>query len=348
MEYRTLGKTDIKVSKICLGSMTWGYQNTEKDAHEQLDYAIDQGINFIDTAEIYAVPPSKETYGLTEKYIGTYLKRHPEKRKNLVIATKIAGPGVDYIRNGNGFSPPSGIEEAVNGSLKRLQIDYIDLYQLHWTQRMTPRFGTMDYHHNWFSQEDKLAETLGTLGKLKARGLIREVGLSNEHSWGVMHCLRLHERDSQIPRVQSVQNVYNLVSRLADMDLTEVLVRDKVSLLPYSPLAGGLLSGKYQDNKRPTGARFSTWGQERMTRYINSHTDNAINDYVALARSHNISPAQMALAFVNNRVFVASNIIGATSMEQLKECIASEDIILNQEILQKIETIHTKNPNPSV
>ncbi len=348
MEYRNLGNTSIKVSKICLGSMTWGYQNTEQDAHEQLDYAIDQGINFIDTAEIYAVPPSKETYGLTESYIGSYLKKHPEKRKSLIIATKIAGPGMDYIRGGSGFTPPSSIEKAVADSLKRLQIDYIDLYQLHWTHRMTPRFGTLDYHRNWFSQDDKLAETLGILGKLKAKGLIREVGLSNEHPWGVMHCLILHERDSQIPRIQSVQNVYNLASRIVDIGLSEIFVREQVSLLPYSPLAGGLLSGKYQDGKQPTGARFSTWGVERMSRYINSRADKAVGDYVELARSHNISPVQMALSFVNDRAFVASNIIGATTMDQLKECIASADMSLSQEILQKIETIHSKNPNPAV
>ncbi|RLW70563.1 MAG: hypothetical protein B6D68_00680 [spirochete symbiont of Stewartia floridana] len=348
MKYNKLGKTAIKVSRICLGSMTWGYQNTEQDAHEQLDYAIDQGVNFIDTAEIYAVPPSEKTYGLTESYIGSYLKNHPGKRKNLIIATKIAGPGVDYIRGGSGFTPPSSIEDAVANSLKRLQIDHIDLYQLHWTHRMTPRFGILDYHHNWFSQDDKLAETLGALGKLKDKGLIREIGLSNEHPWGVMHCLMLHERDSQIPRIQSVQNVYNLVSRLADIGLSEILVREQVSLLPYSPLAGGLLSGKYQGGRQPEGARFSTWGAERMTRYINSRTDKAVNDYVELARSQNMSPVQMALSFVNDRVFVASNIIGATTMDQLKECIASEGIALSQEMLQKIETIHSKNPNPAV
>ena len=252
------------------------------------------------------------------------------------------------MRNGEGFTPPRNIEKAVEGSLKRLQTDYIDLYQLHWTQRMTPRFGALDYHQNWFKQDDKLAETLGALGKIKSKGLIREIGLSNEHPWGVMHCLRLHERDSQIPRVQSVQNVYNLVSRVADIALAEVLVREKVSLLPYSPLAGGLLTGKYQNGKRPAKARFSTWGQERMSRYINSKTDKAITAYVELARSCPLSPAQMALSFVNDRVFVASNIIGATSMEQLEECIGSEAVALDSETIKAIEKIHSANPNPSV
>lgn len=348
MEQRKLGTTDITVSKICLGTMTWGYQNTEQDAHEQLDYALDYGINFIDTAEIYAVPPSAETYGLTEKYIGSYFKNNPGKREKIILASKIAGPGMDYIRKGEGFTPPKHIEDAVKGSLKRLQTDYIDLYQLHWTQRMTPRFGTLDYHEKWFEQDDKLEETLLALGKLKQEGLIREVGLSNEHPWGVMHCLRLHEKDSQIPRVQSVQNVYNLVSRVADIALSEVLVREKVSFLPYSPLAGGLLSGKYQGGKTPKGARFSTWGAERMSRYINSKTDVAINNYVELANKYKITPTQMALAFANDRVFVTSDIIGATSMDQLKECIASESVKLSAEILNAIDQIHGRSPNPSV
>ncbi len=348
MEYRKLGNTSIEVSKICLGSMTWGCQNTEKDAHEQMDYAFSQGVNFIDTAEIYAVPPSEKTYGLTEQYIGNYLKKHPELRKNLVLATKMAGPGAEYIRNGEGFTPPVNIEKAVQGSLKRLKTDYIDLYQLHWTQRMTPRFGALDYHANWFKQDDKLAETLGTLGKLKEKGLIREVGLSNEHPWGVMHCLRLHDQDSQIPQVQSVQNVYNLVSRVVDIALAEVLVRESISLLPYSPLAGGLLSGKYQGGKQPAGARFSTWGKDRMTRYINSKTDKAVNAYVDLAHSQQLTPAQMALSFVNERVFVTSSIIGATTMDQLKECIASESVKLNQETIDSIEKIHLSSPNSSV
>lgn len=348
MEKRKLGKSNLNVTKICLGTMTWGYQNSESDAHNQLDYALAQGINFIDTAEIYAVPPSEKTYGLTETYIGTYLRKNPQIRKDLIIASKIAGPGVSYIRNGEGFSPVRNIEQAVEGSLKRLQTDYIDLYQLHWTQRMTPRFGILDYYKKWLSEDDKLAETLGALGKLKAKGLIREIGLSNEHPWGVMHCLRLHERDSQLPRVQTIQNVYSLVSRIADIALSEVLVREKVSLLPYSPLAGGLLSGKYQNGQRPEGARFSTWGSDRMTRYLNSRTDQAINDYVKLAKKYSLSPTQMALAFANDRIFTGSNIIGATTMVQLKECIASESITLNEEILTEIEKIHAKNPNPSV
>lgn len=347
MNYNYLGNTDIKISRICLGTMTWGYQNTQEEAFEQMDYALSQGVNFWDTAELYAVPPSRDTYGKTEVMIGNYFAQNPSKRQEIILATKIAGPGMSYIRKGEGFTP-KGIQEAVKESLKRLQTDYIDLYQLHWTQRMTPRFGVLSYNEKWLSQDDKLEETLGELGKLQQQGLIREVGLSNEHPWGVMHCLRLHERDSQIPRVQSVQNVYSLVSRVADIALIEVLIREKVSLLPYSPLAGGLLTGKYQNGQRPKGARFSTWGVDRMERYLNSKTDLAINAYVDLAKQYNLTPTQLALAFVNNRRAVSSNIIGATSMEQLKECIGSDDITLSPEILQKIEDIHQKNPNPSV
>lgn len=347
MNFNKLGTTDINVSRICLGTMTWGYQNTEAEAHQQLAYALDRGINFIDTAEMYAVPPSEHTYGKTEQYIGTYFKKNPSLREKVILATKIAGPGLSYIRGGSGFSP-KGIVEAVEGSLKRLQTDYIDLYQLHWTHRMTPRFGTLDYHNSWFQQEDKLEETLGALGQLQKKGLIREVGLSNEHAWGVMYCLRLHELDSQIPRVQSVQNVYSLVSRVVDSSLSEVLAREQVSLLPYSPLAGGLLSGKYQGGQLPEGARFSTWGSNRMARYVNSRTDQAISAYVDLAKSHAMSPVELSLAFVNERVFVASNIIGATTMEQLKECIDSDAISLSSGLRQEIEKIHAKDPNPSI
>lgn len=347
MIYKTLGNTTINVSRLCLGTMTWGYQNTEQEAHEQLDYALSHGINFIDTAEMYAVPPSKDTYGITETYIGSYFKKNPAAREKVILATKIAGPGMNYVRDGEGYTAKN-IVQAVEDSLTRLQTDYIDLYQLHWTQRMIPRFGVLNFQESWLNQEDRLQDTLGVLGALIKKGLIREIGLSNENSWGVMHCLRLHERDAQIPRVQSVQNVYSLVSRVADIELIEVLAREQVSLLPYSPLAGGLLTGKYQNEQRPEGSRFSTWGAERMTRYVNSRTDQAISSYFTLAHEHTISLTQLALAFVNNRLVVASNIIGATTMDQLKECIDSDDIVLTQEILQSINRIHQANPNPAV
>ncbi len=347
MHYNTLGNTDISVSRICLGTMTWGHQNTEEEAHQQMDYALSQGVNFWDTAEMYPVPPMQETQGRTEQYIGTYFQKNPSVREKIILASKIAGPGMNYLRNAEGFTP-TGIVQAVEGSLQRLQTDYIDLYQLHWTQRKTPRFGQLDYHHNWFDDDDKLAETLGSLAQLQQKGLIREVGLSNEHPWGLMHCLRLHEQDSQLPRVQSVQNVYSLVSRITDIALAEVLVREKVSFLPYSPLAGGLLTGKYQGGKNPEGARFSTWGAQRMTRYLNSKADIAINKYVELAKKYNMSPAVMALAFVNGRRFLTSSIIGSTSHEQLVECISSDEAVLSQEILNEIEKIHQSDPNPSV
>ena len=346
MKYKQIGTSDLQVSEICLGTMTWGYQNTEQEAFEQLDYAFANGINFIDTAELYAVPPSRETYGITEQYIGNYFKKHPEKRKDIIVATKIVGPGINYVRNGEGFTP-KGIVKALEDSLSRLQMEYVDLYQLHWTQRITPRFGVRDYHEAWFKKDDGLEEVLGVLGKLVKEGKIREIGLSNEHSWGVMHCLRLHDRDSQIPRVQSVQNVYNLITRSIDNSLSEIFVRENVSLLPYSPLAGGLLSGKYERGNFPEGARFTTWGNQSMSRYINTQAANAITRYVELAQKYAISPTTMALSFVNNRAYVASNIIGATTMSQLQENIASADVQLSNTILQDIEKIHTEIPNPS-
>lgn len=346
MKQRTIGKSDLKVSEICLGTMTWGSQNTEEDAFEQIDYALANGINFLDTAELYAVPPSPETYGLTEEYIGRYFQKHPEKRKDVIIATKIAGVGVGYVRNGEGFTP-QGLEKAIEKSLQRLQMDYVDLYQLHWSQRMAPRFGQRDYQKEWFAQEDKLAETLGVLGKIKQKGLIREIGLSNEHSWGVMHCLRLHERDSQIPRVQSVQNAYNLLTRGLDGDLAEVLVREKVGLLPYSPLAGGLLSGKYENGNLPEGARFTVWGKDIMSRYVTQGVEEATSAYVQIAQKHDLDPSQMALSFVTNRAYVSSNIIGATSVKQLKANIDSKDLELSKEVIKEIEAVHRRIPNPA-
>ncbi len=347
MKYKQIGTSNLQVSEICLGTMTWGYQNTEKEAFEQLDYAVANGVNFIDTAELYAVPPSRETYGATEQYIGNYFKKHPTKRKDIIVATKIAGPGIKYIRNGEGFTP-NGIVKALEDSLSRLQMDYVDIYQLHWSQRMTPRFGIRDYNETWLKKDDALEETLGVLGKLVTEGKIREIGLSNEHSWGVMHCLRLHERDSQIPRIQSVQNVYNLITRSIDSNLSEVFMRENVSLLPYSPLAGGLLSGKYEGGKRPEGARFTTWGNQSMPRYINTQAASAITRYIELAKKHAISPTTMALSFVNKRKYVASNIIGATDMQQLQENIASADVQLSSTLLQEIEKIHGEIPNPSL
>ena len=278
MKYKQIGTSDLQVSEICLGTMTWGYQNTEQEAFEQLDYAFANGINFIDTAELYAVPPSRETYGITEQYIGNYFKKHPEKRKDIIVATKIVGPGINYVRNGEGFTP-KGIVKALEDSLSRLQMEYVDLYQLHWTQRITPRFGVRDYHEAWFRKDDGLEEVLGVLGKLVKEGKIREIGLSNEHSWGVMHCLRLHDRDSQIPRVQSVQNVYNLITRSIDSSLSEVFVRENVSLLPYSPLAGGLLSGKYERGNFPKGASFYYLGESI---YVTIHKYTGSKCYYSL------------------------------------------------------------------
>ncbi len=348
MELRRLGSTELQISKICLGSMTWGYQNTEAEAHEQMDYSLAQGVNFWDTAELYAVPPSKESYGKTESYIGSWFTKSG-KRKEVILASKVGGPGPQWIRTGREGFTPEGIRSALEASLMRLRTDYIDLYQLHWPQRQVPKFGIHDFDPTWYEEDDRIEATLAVLGELVAEGKIRHIGLSNETPWGVMRFLELQRRNpDKYPRIQSVQNAYSLVNRIADIHLSEVLLREQVSLLPYSPLAGGLLSGKYQGGKRPEGARFSTWGAKRMSRYLNSATDEAVNAYVDLAKELGLSPVLLAIAFVNDRPFVASNIIGATTMEQLKENIDSARLRLSKEQLAKIEKIHLQHPNPSV
>ncbi len=346
MQHTTLGTTDIKVSTICLGTMTWGYQNTEEEAHEQIQYALGAGINFLDTAELYAVPPSKDTYGVTERYIGTFFAQHPELRKDIILATKIAGPGLGYIRQGEGYTP-KGIENAVTQSLARLQTDYIDLYQLHWPQRNVPRFGIRDFEGQWSEEDDRFSETLHALGEQVKKGHIRAVGVSNETPWGLMRALQLSATDSQLPRIQSVQNVYNLLSRATDMGLSEVVLRETISFLPYSPLAGGLLTGKYQDGARPENARFSTWGSSNMWRYVNSRTDKAVQSYCMLAKEQGLSPAILALAFVHSRPFVTSNIIGATTMEQLRECVNAHTTVLSEDVQVAIKKIHDENANPA-
>ncbi|WGK70206.1 aldo/keto reductase [Candidatus Haliotispira prima] len=348
MEIRQVGNSDLHVSKICLGTMTWGYQNTETQAHEQMDYALSRGINFWDTAELYAVPPSQDSYGKTEGYIGTWFAK-TGRRKDVILASKVGGPGAQWIRTGREGFTPEGVRNALEDSLKRLQTDYIDLYQLHWPQRQVPKFGIHDFDPGWSKEDDRIESTLGTLGELIAEGKIRYIGLSNETPWGVMRFLELHRQNpDKYPRIQSVQNAYSLVNRITDIHLSEVLLREQVSLLPYSPLAGGLLSGKYQGGKQPEGARFSTWGANRMSRYLNSATDTAVGAYVALAKEFGISPAILANSFANDRPFVAANIIGATNMDQLKENIDSAELILNKEQLAKIEEIHMQRPNPSV
>lgn len=344
MEYRQLGQTDIQVSAICLGTMTWGEQNTEAEAHAQLDYALAQGINFIDVAEMYPVPPRPETQGRTETYLGNWLQARG-KRDDIILATKISGPGngLAHIRDGRTRFTEPVIRAALEGSLQRLQTDYVDLYQLHWPDRRTNFFGQLGFAKLEEEQPPHVEETLSALAKLVEEGKIRHIGLSNETPWGAMSFLAAAERLG-LPRVVSIQNPYNLLNRSYEIGLAEVSLREQVGLLAYSPLAFGMLSGKYLDGARPAGARITLFS--RFTRYLNAEGQQAMAEYVALAREHGLSPAQMALAYVTSRPFVTSNIIGATTLEQLEENIGSLPLTLSEEVLAGIEAIHTRQPNP--
>ncbi|WP_281545654.1 NADP(H)-dependent aldo-keto reductase [Grimontia sp. SpTr1] len=342
MQYHTLPHTNLEVSKICLGTMTFGQQNTEADAHQQLDFALDHGVNFIDTAEMYAVPPTPETQGLTEQYIGTWLQKSG-KRDKVIIATKVAGPrGVPYIRE-NMSLDRRNLRQAVNDSLARLQTDYIDLYQVHWPQRHVNSFGQLNYDHQDENSGVTLLDTLDALAELVREGKIRHIGVSNETPWGVMSYLRLAEKHS-LPRIVSIQNPYNLLNRSFEVGLSEISHQEGVELLAYSPLAFGVLSGKYLNGAKPEGARCTRW--ERFARYFTEQGQAATQAYVDLAKEFAIDPTQMALAYVNTRSFVASNIIGATTLEQLKTNIDSIDVELPEELLKRIEEIGQQYSNP--
>ncbi len=345
MEYRQLGRTDIKVSELCLGTMTWGKQNSEAEAHEQLNYAIDDiGINFIDVAEMYPVPPEAETQGLTEQYVGTWLaKRHD--RKKLILATKVAASAdwLPYLRSGQNKLDKKNIESALNASLTRLQTDYIDLYQLHWPERDTNYFGQLNYYHAPDKDGVPIEETLSVLNDLVKAGKIRYIGISNETPWGMAEYLRLSEQQS-LPRIVSIQNPYNLLNRTFEIGLAEFAHREQVGLLAYSPLGFGVLSGKYRNNQKPEGGRLTLF--DRFGRYTNDEGVKMTEAYCKLAEDNNLDPAQMALAYVTSRPFVTSNIIGATTMEQLKINTASNYINLNKDIIKEIEALHKQQPNP--
>jgi len=347
MKYKPLGKTDIQVSEICLGTMTYGQQNTEAEAHEQLDYATANGVNFIDTAELYAVPPSAETYGLTEQYIGSWLKKSA-KRNEVVLASKVAGPAdgwLPHIRDEATRRLDKGnIELALNDSLKRLQTDYLDLYQLHWPDRKTNYFGQLGYSHDATDQSVPIEETLLALKEQVDAGKIRTIGLSNETPWGTMEFIRLADQ-LNLPRVVSVQNPYSLLNRTYEIGLAEVSIREQAGLLAYSPLGFGVLSGKYLNGKAPEGARLTLYPD--YNRYSNENAIKATKAYVHLAKDNGLNPAQMALAFINARPFVTSNIIGATNMQQLRDNIASANISLSSDALEGIAAIHQQYPNPS-
>lgn len=343
MKYTNLPNTNLKVSKICLGSMTWGQQNTEAEGHSQIDFALEKGINFIDTAEMYSVPSNPKTQGSTERIIGSWLKKSG-KRDSIVLASKIAGPGdqVSHIRKNLGFSKEA-LQHAVDGSLKRLQTDYIDLYQLHWPERNTNFFGKRGYSHEpdekW---EDNFKETLQHLNQLIQEGKIKAVGLSNETPFGLMRFLE--EGKNELPKIATVQNPYSLLNRKDEVGLTEVLHRENVGLLPYSPLGMGTLSGKYLDNS-PANARLTLFPQ--YGRYTNEQAVKVTKLYKNLADRFNLSLTHLALAFVNQQKFVTSTIIGATSMEQLAENIKSIEVSLSSEILEEIDKIHEGIPNPA-
>ena len=342
MEYRPLGTTGTDVSLIGLGTMTWGEQNSEAQAREQLDYAVDHGVNFIDTAEMYPVPPRAETAGLTDRYIGNWLRGRSD-RDRLILATKIAGPGLDHCREGRSRHTPAQLRESVEGSLERLQTDTIDLFQLHWPARSANYFGKLGFEPKDNDILTPLEETLEGLDKLVREGKIRWIGVSNETPWGVMKFLQLAEERGW-PRIQSVQNPYNLLNRTYEVGLAEVSYREQCGLLAYSPLGFGTLSGKYLDDNWPDGARLTLFS--RFQRYLSSAGRQATAEYVAIARDHGLDPAQLALAWVNSRPFVTSNIIGATTMEQLRSNIASVDVGLNDAVHRAIEDVHARIPNP--
>ena len=340
----TLRTIDGKeVSKICLGTMTWGQQNTEAEAHEQISYALDRGINMLDAAEMYPVPPRAETQGRTEEYIGTWFKKTGLRDKYL-LATKAAGPNPEfhYLRGGPRFTREQ-LMEAVDGSLRRLQTDCIDLYQLHWPDRYTNFFGQRGYFHRE-QPETPIDETLRALQELVAAGKIKTIGLSNETPWGTMKFLELADREG-LPRVESIQNPYGLLNRTYEIAMAEVSHREDVGLLAYSPLGMGLLTGKYRHGARPEGSRMAVF--ERFTRYDGAETLEATEQYLQLADEHGLNPTHMALAFVNTRPFVLSNIIGATTMEQLKMNIDSLDVTLSKDVLKGIEAIQQRLPNPA-
>jgi len=344
MDYRELGRTGVKVSRLCLGTMTFGEQNTEAEGHAQMDYAFDRGINIFDAAEIYPVPPKPETQGRTEAIIGTWLASR-KRRDKVVIATKVAGRGkMTWVRKDR--SPtrhsPAQIMEAVEASLKRLKTDYIDLYQLHWPDRPMRIFEGLDYLH-LEGDTHTIHEILGTLGRLVAGGRVRFVGLSNESPWGVMSFIKASEQHG-LPRPVTIQNAYNLVNRSFETGLSEIFYREQMSLLAYSPLGQGYLSGKYEGGALPPGSRKTLF--DRLGRYEKGNGPKAISTYIALARKHGLDPAQMAIAFSVSRPFVTSAIIGATTMDQLKTDMAAADLELSQAVLEDIEQIHLDYPNP--
>lgn len=344
MEYRNLGQSDLKVSAICLGTMTFGDQNTEAQGHEQLDYALAQGINFIDTAEMYPVPPKADTFTRTESIIGTWLKRQP--RDKVILASKVSGGNrkLEWIRGGPTAVDRDNVRSAIEGSLKRLQTDYLDLYQIHWPERNVPIFGQYQFDPSKEKQWVSIQTQLEVLAELVQEGKVRYIGVSNEQPWGVMEFLRV-AKEYDLPRIASIQNSYSLLNRGFEFGMTELIYREQVSLTAYSPMAFGHLSGKYIADPQAQGRvnLFPGYAQ----RYTKPNVQPATAAYAALAHKHGMSPAQLALSFVYHRWFVTSTIIGATSMSQLQENIQAWQKPLSAEILQEIEAIHLRYMNPA-
>lgn len=344
MKYTTLPNTDIKISQICLGTMTFGQQNTEADGHAQMDYALEKGINFFDTAEMYSVPARQETYGSTEKIIGTWFKK-TGKREEIVLASKIAGPSPNfgYMRENMDFSPAS-IKFALDQSLQRLQTDYIDLYQLHWPERKANFFGQRGFKVQDDAWEDNIHSVLETLDGLIQQGKINHIGLSNETPWGIMRFLE-ESKYQNLPRIKTIQNPYSLLNRTFEIGSAEVCMRENVGLLAYSPLAFGVLSGKFLTGKSHPNARINLFPQ--FSRYNSGQSSEATRLYQEVAQKNGLTLTEMALAFVNQQAFVTSNIIGATTMDQLKENIASIEVVLSDEILKEIDEVQVIIPNPA-
>lgn len=346
MQYRKLGRTGIDVSVICLGTMTWGRQNTQADGHEQMEYALDHGVNFWDTAEMYAVPPTPDTYGKTEEIIGTWFAKNKARRGDVILASKIAGPGLGWVRGGNYKIDRKSILEAVEGSLKRLQTDYIDLYQLHWPNRGSYHFSQQwrfDPKFDAKAVEANFVEVLETLDELIKAGKIRHIGLSDETAWGTMKYLQLSEKHG-LPRMQSIQNEYSLLCRLFEPDFQEIAVAEDCGLLAWSPLATGMISGKYLDGARPEGTRWAL--EHRGIARDTPQSNAAVKAYMDVAKKHGLDVCQMALAFVHSRPFVTSTIIGATTMDQLRSNVASIDLVLSDAVLADIANVYKKYPMP--
>ncbi len=342
MNYKKLGNTELNVSTICLGTMTWGEQNTQNEAFEQMDYSLDNGVNFWDTAELYAVPPKAETYGHTETIIGNWFEK-TKKRKDVILASKVGGPSRKYMRNGENSFTGKNLEDALHGSLKRLRTDYIDLYQLHWPERNVNNFGRLGYEHkenDW----NKFEDVLENLKKFIGQGKIRYVGLSNETPWGVMNYLQL-SKDKDLPRMMSIQNPYSLLNRSYEVGLAEVSIRENIGCLSYSPLASGYLTGKYRNKQFPKGSRmerdFDFW-----TRYRKPNMEEAVENYYKISQKFDLDMSQMSIKFCEVQDFMTSVIIGATTMEQLKTNVESVKVNLDSEVIKEINNVQKKYPNP--